>query len=47
MVGRYLIETKTQNELFTYIHNKDQILKDGEKILKESLEYFKQKYHIK
>ncbi len=40
VVGRYLIETKTQNELFTYIHNKDQILKDGEKILKESLEYF-------
>ncbi len=46
VVGRYLIETKTEDELFLYIHNKEQILKDGETILEESLRYFSEKYHI-
>lgn len=46
VVGRYLVETKTEDELFLYIHNKEIILKDGETILEESLRYFSEKYHI-
>lgn len=46
VVGRYLIETKTKEELFLYIHQKKDILKDGETILESALTYFKEKYKL-
>lgn len=46
VVGRYLIETKTNEELYNYIHNIEQVLKDGETILEESLLYFNKKYFV-
>ncbi|MEG2457565.1 MAG: hypothetical protein RSB41_01580 [Bacilli bacterium] len=46
IVGRYLIETKSDEELFEYIHEEKRILKDGETILQTSLMYFKNKYNL-
>lgn len=46
VVGRYLVETKTPKELFIYINNKDKVLNDGEKILEDSLNYFRLKYNL-
>ena len=46
IVGRYLIETKSNEELYTYINDIDRVIKDGENILEESLKYFKEKYKL-
>ena len=45
IVGRFLIETKTKEELLSYINNLSQIKKDESTILKVSLEYFCKKYN--
>lgn len=47
VVGRYLMETKTKEELLEYINNKDKVIIDGEMILEESLNYFRRKYNLK
>jgi hypothetical protein len=47
LVGKYLIETKTMEELFNYIKNKEQIINDGENIFEKSLNYFIVKYDLK
>ncbi len=47
IVGRYLIETKSKDELLKYINDKNTIIKDGNTILIKSLEYFKEKYNLK
>lgn len=44
VVGRYLIETK--KDLLTYINDTDKVIKDGDKILEDSLNYFMIKYNI-
>lgn len=41
IVGKYLVETKNNEELLKYINDKKQILRDGENILEKSLDYFK------
>ena len=46
IVGRYLIETKSKDELLEYVNDKDRVIKDGNNILNESLEYFKEKYNL-
>lgn len=46
IVGRYLIETKTPNELFDYINNIEAITKDSKTILEESLTYFSKQYQL-
>ena len=40
VVGRYLIETKTKDELLKYVSNEKKVITDGEKILNDSLDYF-------
>ena len=47
VVGRYLIETKSQNELLKYIKDQRKILNDGNTILEASIRYFREKYHLK
>lgn len=47
VVGRYLIETKTKDDLLNYINDKEKVINDGEKILEESLNYFILKYNLK
>ncbi len=44
VVGRYLIETK--KDLLTYINDMDKVIKDGDKILEDSLNYFMIEYNI-
>ena len=46
IVGRYLIETKSKDELLKYVNYKNKVIKDGDIILIESLEYFKEKYNL-
>lgn len=46
VVGRYLIETKTEEELFDYINNEETILKDGSTILDDSIKYFSNKFNL-
>lgn len=46
VVGRYLIETKTEEELLLYIQNEDLVLKEGDSILEISLKYFEEKYNL-
>ena len=47
VVGRYLIETKTQEELLKYINDKSKVINDGNTILEVSLRYFLKKYNLK
>lgn len=47
VVGRYLIETKKQNELLKYVNDKSRVLNDGNTILEVSLKYFSDKYNLK
>ena len=47
VVGRYLIETKTQGELLKYINDKSKVINDGNTILEVSLIYFSEKYNLK
>lgn len=47
IVGRYLLETKSKDDLLKYIKDTNKITKDGDTILTESLEYFKEKYNLK
>ncbi len=47
VVGRYLIETKTQDELLKYINDKSKVISDGNTILEVSLRYFLEKYNLK
>lgn len=47
VVGRYLIETKSKEDLLDYINDKDKVISDGEIILEESLNYFTLKYNLK
>lgn len=46
IVGRYLIETNTKDELLSYINTKEKIKQDGYTILDVALKYFKEKYGI-
>lgn len=46
VVGRYLIETKTKNNLLKYINDKEKVINDGENILEKSLNYFILKYNL-
>ena len=46
VVGRYLIETKTNEELLFYIQQEQEVLNDGDTILEISLKYFKEKYDL-
>lgn len=46
VVGRYLIETKTQEELLIYIQQEKKVLNDGNTILENSLKYFQEKYNL-
>ena len=46
IVGRYLIETNTKDELLNYINIKERIKRDGYTILDVALKYFKEKYGI-
>lgn len=46
VVGRYLIETKSTDELLNYINNKSKIVSDGPVILEASIEYFSKKYGL-
>lgn len=46
IVGRYLIETNTKDELLNYINTKEKIKQDGYTILDVALKYFKEKYGI-
>lgn len=47
VVGRYLIETKTKEDLLNYINDEEKVINDGEKILEDSLNYFALKYNLK
>lgn len=47
VVGRYLIETKSKEDLLNYINDKEKVINDGKKILEESLNYFILKYNLK
>ena len=47
VVGRYLIETKTKDDLLNYINNPEKVINDGETILEESLNYFALKFNLK
>lgn len=47
VVGRYLIETKSNNELLKYVNTREKVMNDGNTILKDSIEYFINKYNIK
>lgn len=47
IVGRFLIETKSSDELFNYIIDEEKVLSDGETILNDSLLYFSKKYNLK
>ena len=47
VVGRYLIETKAQDELLKYINDKSKVISDGNTILEVSLKYFLEKYNLK
>ena len=47
IVGRFLIETKSSDELFNYIIDEEKVLSDGETILNDSLIYFSKKYNLK
>ena len=47
IVGRYLIETKSQDELLKYVNNKRKIISDGNTILEISIRYFLEKYNLK
>lgn len=47
VVGRYLIETKSKDELLEYINDEKKIKNDGDKILDTSIKYFSQKYNLK
>lgn len=46
IVGRYLRENMSNEELFEFIKNKKLILENGNTILNDSLEYFKNKYKM-
>lgn len=46
VVGRYLLETKSNDELLCYVNNWDSIMNDGENILEISLNYFKEKFNL-
>ena len=46
VVGRYLIETKSQDELLKYINDKSTIINDGNVILETSIRYFLEKYNL-
>ncbi len=46
VVGRYLIETKNEEELLKYIKDKNRIMNDGKNILEESIKYFSKKYDL-
>ena len=46
VVGRYLIETKNQDELLEYVNNKNKIISDGNTILEASIKYFLEKYNL-
>ncbi len=43
IVGRYLVETKSKDELLKYINDKNKIISDGNIILEESIKYFSEK----
>lgn len=47
VIGRYLIETKTQGEFLKYINDKSKVINDGNTILEVSLIYFSEKYNLK
>lgn len=47
VVGRYLIEIKSKEDLLNYINDKDKVINDGGIILEESLNYFMLKYNLK
>ena len=47
VVGRYLIETKSKDELLKYVNAKNKIVNDGNTILEESIKYFSEKYDLK
>jgi len=47
VVGRYLIETKTKEDLLNYINDEEKVINDGKIILEESLNYFMLKYNLK
>ncbi len=47
VVGRYLIETKSPDELLKYINDKSKIGNDGNIILEVSIKYFSEKYGLK
>lgn len=46
VVGRYLIETKSKDELLKYINDIKKIVDDGNFILEDSIEYFSLKYDL-
>ena len=46
IVGRYLIETMSDDELFAFINNESKVKEAGETILKDSIDYFIQKYNL-
>lgn len=47
VVGRYLIETKSRDELLKYISDKSKIVNDSDTILEISIRYFSEKYNLK
>lgn len=47
VVGRYLKETKTKDDLLNYINNPEKVINDGEIILEKSLNYFALKFNLK
>jgi len=46
IVGRYLLEIYSQEELLKFYKDEERVLKSGETILNESLLYFKQKFSL-
>lgn len=46
VVGRYLIETKSKEDLLDYVNDEEKIIHDGKNILKKSLKYFALIYNL-
>lgn len=46
IIGRYLIETKSNKELLEYINDYDKVIKDSKNILRVSIDYFVKKYEL-
>lgn len=46
IVGKYLVETNSNEELLRLYHDEVRVLQLGNHILMDSLQYFKEKYHL-